>query len=105
MRVQLEQMNYLLKNPYTYSKRVEVHFTYEVLDHQKIRLHLNATIGEGSLKDSFRFLLNLVYFVDLDGVTYVNEDDMVQNAIDCILPSFKDLITLLDMLIVENEGH
>lgn len=100
MNVRLDALQFDLGNPFIKSNDVHVHFEYERLEDNDVKLFMSSYVGNET--DTYRFHIKLVYIVHFD--TYIEDDErLVQETIDSILPSFTELIVILDSVVKEEK--
>lgn len=105
MRVRLDALEFELNDPYVFSDNVSVHFEHEKLEDHYLKFFMNAYVGNTDVEDSYRFHLKLIYIIDLNGVDYCDDAEMTAAALTFVIPSFSNLIIVLDEVILDKERH
>lgn len=101
MRVRLDALEFELNNPYIQNNDVHVTFEYEELNQNELEIYLKTYVGGNEKQLSYRYRLNLIYIVDMNGFKFQDKDEMICEAIHFITPSLSELIMVLDSVVKE----
>lgn len=100
MDARIEALQYDRGNPFVFENDVHVDFEYEKLANQQLKLFMTAYIGES--QENYRFRLKLIYIIDMMH-EYMDETSIAKEAVESVVPSFTQLIILLDPIECEDD--
>ena len=89
--VRLDAMNVEISNNY-----IHVHFEYEKLSKQKIKIFLDTYVGKN--EELYRFLLRVIYDITLNK-DFSNDKEMIEEVIHIITKPLMNLIMMIDDII------
>ncbi len=102
MDVKLNAFQFESKNLSIESQDVHAKFEYQKMNNDEVKIYMNTFIG-GDHQNCCRFQLNLEYIVRLNQ-SYDDDQQMIQDVLENIIPTYGELISVLDAIITR-ERH
>lgn len=97
MKTKLDAMSLQVMNPFLQENEVYVNFEYEKLSEYEVKFFLFSYVGKNQYE--YRFCLKMVYIVDFENWKIDDEDTMIQEGIQSMIPSLTDFIITIDTLV------
>lgn len=94
--VRLDAMNVEISNTLILDNDIHVHFEYEKLSKQKIKIFLDTYVGRN--EELYRFLLRVIYDITLNK-DFSNDKEMIEEVIHMITKPLMNLIMMIDDII------
>lgn len=99
MDPKIEALEYKRGNSFVFENDVQVNFEYEKLVNHQVKFFMTAYVGKN--QTNYRFCLKLIYIIDMIH-EHMDDNDIAKEAIKSIIPSFTQLIILLDPIEYED---
>ena len=105
MRVKLDNLEFFLKDETVLSEHVSVHFEYRELENKALKIYLNCLVGSDVSEKVYRYQLKLIYIIDLTGIEYNTDEEMLEQALTFLTEPLGDLVATLDSMIMDKQIH
>lgn len=100
MKAVLDALNFEAGNLCNSNSEVHVQFEYEKLKERRVKFYLHVYVGVEEI-DDFRFYVKIIYIIDCEDMIFDDDQVMIENAIQCMIPSLTQIVITLDTLVKE----